>query len=118
MYRRRLRRNVIALFFIIIAGSIALLTDWYNTVNKYYEIEDMNTFQWQKNMNEEEYAKLEKGMSYLEVVEVVKGTGKQVEEGIYIWEDEILLTQGYEIHFNDGKLENKKIFKKRGYSNR
>jgi len=118
MNKTRLRRNLLALLFIVIAGIIVLLSQWYFEVNKYHDIEEMNSFRWQKNMNEEEFAKLENGMSYLEVVKVVKGEGKKVKDGVYIWDDEILMTQSYEIHFQDGKLGEKKIIEKRGYSTR
>lgn len=118
MNKTRLRRNLLALSFIVIAGIIALLSQWYYEVNKYHDIEDMNSFRWQQYMNEEEFEKLEKGMSYLEVVKVVKGEGKQVKENVYVWDDEILMTQSYELHFKDGKLEDKKVIEKRGYSTR
>lgn len=78
----------------------------------------MNSFHWQQNMNQEEFEKLEMGMSYLEVVEIVKGEGKLVNEGVYLWDDELLMTQSYEIYFENGKVEKKKIIEKSGYSTR
>ena len=116
--KTRLRRNSLALLFIIIGGIIVLLSQWYYEVNKYHDIEDINSFRWQQNMNEEEFAKLEEGMSYIEVVKVAKGEGKRVKEGIYMWDDELLMTQSYEVHFLDGKLKEKKVIEKRGYSTR
>lgn len=118
MNKTRLRRNLITLILIIIVATIVLISKWYYEVNKYHDITDMNSFRWQMNMNKDEFSKLEKGMSYLEVVEVAKGEGELVEEGIYVWNDELLMTQIYEIHFQDGKLEEKKIVEKRGYSTR
>lgn len=118
MNKTRLRRNLITLILIIIVATIVLISKWYYEVNKYHDITDMNSFRWQMNMNKEEFSKLEKGMSYLEVVEVAKGEGELVEEGIYVWNDELLMTQIYEIHFQDGKLEEKRIVEKRGYSTR
>ena len=118
MYKKRLRRNVFVLLFILLASIIVLLTQWYSEVNKYHDIEDMNAFHWQKHMNKEEFAQLEEGMSYFEVVEVAKGTGEQIAEDVYIWDDELLITQSYEVQFQDGKLEAKKVIEKRGYSTR
>ncbi len=118
MNKKRLRRNSLALIFILIVGIIVLFSQWYNAVNKYHDIEDMNSFHWQQNMNQEEFEKLEMGMSYLEVVEIVKGEGKLVNEGVYLWDDELLMTQSYEIYFENGKVEKKKIIEKSGYSTR
>ncbi|MFC7687598.1 hypothetical protein [Ureibacillus sp. GCM10028918] len=118
MNKTRFRRNLLALLLIAIAATMVLLSQWYYKVNKYYDIEDLNSFRWQMNMNIEEFEKLEKGMSYLEVVEVAKGKGEPIDDGVYVWDDEILMTQSYEIHFQDGKLEKKKVVEKRGYSTR
>ncbi|MDN4494998.1 hypothetical protein [Ureibacillus aquaedulcis] len=118
MNKTRFRRNLIALIVIIIAAIIVLLSKWYYEVNKYHDIADMNSFRWQMNMNIEEFTELEKGMSYLEVVEVAKGEGEPVNDGVYIWKDELLLTQVYEIHFQDGNLKEKRIVEKRGNSTR
>ncbi|KGR77167.1 hypothetical protein CD33_03380 [Ureibacillus sinduriensis BLB-1 = JCM 15800] len=109
---------MIALLLITIVATIVLISKWYYEVNKYHDITDMNSFRWQMNMNKEEFSKLENGMSYLEVVEVAKGEGELVEEGVYVWKDELLMTQIYEVHFQDGKLEEKRIVEKRGYSKR
>ncbi|QCR33968.1 hypothetical protein [Lysinibacillus sp. SGAir0095] len=118
MNKTRLRRNILALLFIVIAGIIVLLSQWYHTVNKYHEVEGMNSFRWQQYMNEEEYEKVKNGMSYFEVVKVAKGEGKQVEDGIYVWDDETLMTQSYEIHFQNGNVIEKKVVEKSGYSTR
>ncbi len=118
MNKTRLRRNLLALLFIVVAGILVLLSQWYYEVNKFHDLEDMNSFRWQRYMNEDEFAKLEKGMSYLDVVEIAKGEGEQIKEGVYIWDDEILVTQSYEIQFEDGKLQKKRVIEKRGYSTR
>lgn len=116
--KQRYRRNVIALIFIVIAAIIALIYEHSHKVNKLYNIEDSNAFYWQKYMNEEEFAQLEDGMSYIDVAEIAKGGGEQVSQNVFRWNDEILMTQGYEIRFENDKLVDKKIFEKRGYSTR
>lgn len=69
-------------------------------------------------MNFTEYSLLEKGISYVEVVAIAGGGGEETNPGVYVWLDEILLTQAYEIHFQNDKLVSKKIIEKRGYSTR
>ncbi len=69
-------------------------------------------------MNEEEFNKLEEGMSYIEVVKVAGGEGKEVASNTYEWVDEQLMTQAYEIKFENDKLLEKKIIEKRGHSTR
>lgn len=81
-------------------------------------IEDSNTYAWQKYMNEDEFNQLKEGMSYMEVVEVARGPGKQINDNKYIWQDELLITQAYEIEFKEDKLIDKKIIQKRGESTR
>ena len=110
--KKRLRRNLLALLFIVVAAIVVLISQWYFEVNKYHDIEDLNSFRWQRNMNEEEFAQLEQGMTYLEVVEIAKGEGKQTAKDVYAWEDETLLTQSYELQFHDGKLEEMKVIEK------
>lgn len=102
----------------IIFGSLTHFLVQVNEVNAVYNLEDSNSFEWQKYMNEEEFNKLEKGMSYMEVVEIAKGRGKQIEENVFLWNDELLLTKGYEVYFEEDRLVEKKIVKKRGYSSR
>lgn len=118
MNKQRYRRNLIALLFIFIVSIIVLIAHWYYQVNKFYDIEDRNAFYWQKHMNEEEFASLEEGMSYMDVVNIANGEGDQLSEEVFVWDDEILVTQAYEIHFKDGELEHKKVIEKRGYSTR
>jgi len=86
--------------------------------NKIAKIEDSNAFIWQKYMNEEEFQKLEEGMSYMEVVEIVRGRGEQLDENTFIWLDELLMTQAYEVNFEDEQLVEKRRIEKRGHSNR
>lgn len=86
--------------------------------NKIAKIEDSNAFIWQKYMNEEEFEKLEEGMSYIEVVEIVRGGGEQLDENTFIWLDELLMTQAYEVNFEDEQLVEKRRIEKRGHSNR
>ena len=116
--KQRYRRNLLVLLFIIIAAIIVLIYEHSYEVNKIYNIEDSNAYYWQKYMNEEEFARLENGMSYMDVVEIAKGGGEQVSAGVFRWDDELLMTQGYEIHFENDKLIDKKIYEKRGYSTR
>ena len=86
--------------------------------NKIAKIEDSNAFIWQKYMNEEEFEKLEEGMSYMEVVEIVRGRGEQLDENTFIWLDELLMTQAYEVNFENEQLVEKRRIEKRGHSNR
>lgn len=116
--KQRYRRNLLVLLFIIIAAIIVLIYEHSYEVNKIYNIEDSNAYYWQKYMNEEEFARLENGMSYMDVVEIAKGGGEQVSANVFRWNDELLMTQGYEIHFENDKLIDKKIYEKRGYSTR
>ena len=84
--------------------------------NKIAKIENSNAFIWQKYMNEEEFEQLEEGMSYMEVVEIARGGGEQIDENTFIWLDELLMTQAYEVYFEDEKLVDKRRIEKRGHS--
>ncbi|WP_332651743.1 hypothetical protein [Lysinibacillus sp. 54212] len=86
--------------------------------NELIAIEDSNSYEWQKYMNETEYHQLMEGMTYLEVVEIAGGQGEQQEENLFFWKDEILMTQAYQIEFKDSKLVSKKIVEQRGHSTR
>lgn len=86
--------------------------------NEIISIEDSNTYAWQKYMNEDEFNQLEEGMSYMDVVKVAKGPGKQINDQTYMWPDELLMTQAYEIEFKDDQLVDKRIVQKRGESER
>ena len=69
-------------------------------------------------MNEEEFEQLEEGMSYMGVVEIARGGGEQIDENTFIWLDELLMTQAYEVNFEDEQLVGKRRIEKRGHSNR
>ena len=82
------------------------------------EIEQRNTYSWQKYMNEEEYKKLQKGMSYMEVVRISGGAGKEIKKDIYEWNDELVLTKGYRLQFKDDQLVEMEVVERRGNSTR
>jgi len=86
--------------------------------NEIADIEMSNEFSWQKFMSEEEFNEIQEGMSYIEVVRLVGGDGKKVASSTYEWPDEILLTQAYELKFEDDILIEKKVIEKRGHSTR
>ena len=92
--------------------------------NKIVNIEQSNNYEWQKYMNSAEFVKLKEGMSYMDVVEIAGGAGKlqsgnkKSEIKIYLWLDERLLTQAYEIRFKKDELTSKKVVERRGHSTR
>ncbi len=86
--------------------------------NEMINIEDSNTYAWQKYMNEKEFDQLKEGMTYMEVVEIARGPGEMVDDHIYTWPDELIITQAYEIEFKDDQLVDKRIIEKRGESMR
>ena len=102
----------------IIFGNLTHFLIQVNEVNAVYHIEDTNSFVWQKYMNEDEFNKLENGMTYMDVVEIAKGRGEQIKDNVFIWNDELLITKAYEVHFVDDRLVEKKVIKKSGYSSR
>lgn len=106
----KLRQKLKVLYFIIIANLLLFIINYNYETNKFYTIEEMNQFRWQKFMSEEEYNQLEDGMSYMEVVKIVKGRGDQLTENTFVWKDEILLTQCYLITFEDNGLVSKQIY--------
>ncbi len=106
----KLRQKLKVLYFIIIANLLLFVINYNYETNKFYTIEEMNQFRWQKFMSEEEYNQLENGMSYMEVVKIVKGRGDQLTENTFVWKDEILLTQSYLITFEDNGLVSKQIY--------
>jgi hypothetical protein len=77
-----------------------------------------NEHSWQKYMNEDEFENVQVGMSYEEVVKIAGGQGEEVRLDVYEWPDELLLTQAYEITFENKKVKVKKIIEKRGTSTR
>lgn len=82
------------------------------------EVEEKNEYHWQKYMNQKEFDSLEEGMSYLEVVENVGGSGEVIKNKSYQWRDEILMTQAYVIVFKNNQLLSKEIVELKGHSNR
>lgn len=82
------------------------------------EIEESNTYIWQKYMNEDEYEKVKEGMSYLDVVRISGGAGQKINKDTYEWNDEILLTKGYRLKFNDEVLVKKEVVERKGNSKR
>lgn len=86
--------------------------------NKLAKIKDSNNYKWQQYMNEDEFNQLKNGLSYMEVVEIVGGEGELLGENQYVWSDEILMTQAYEITFENDQLSKKEIVERRGASNR
>lgn len=108
-YRRIAQMIIVLLSAIVLFGCSS---------NKMIDIEDSNTYAWQKYMNEDEFNQLTEGMSYMEVVKVAKGSGEQIDGQTYIWPDELLITRAYEIKFKDNQLVDKRIVQKRGESTR
>ncbi|MGN7118651.1 hypothetical protein [Lysinibacillus odysseyi] len=108
-YRRIAQMIIVLLSAIVLFGCSS---------NKMIDIEDSNTYAWQKYMNEDEFNQLTEGMSYMEVVKVAKGPGEQIDGQTYIWPDELLITRAYEIKFKDNQLVDKRIVQKRGESTR
>lgn len=106
------------LLFILLVGLVGCSN------NEIVEIEQSNSYEWQKYMNGEEFAKLQEGMTYMDVVKIAGGAGelqlddKKNNKQMYIWLDERLLTQAYEITFEDDQLVSKNIVERRGHSTR
>lgn len=86
--------------------------------NEILAIEESNTHSWQKFMNEQEFDQVKIGMSYIEVVRIAGGAGTEIKQDIYEWDDELLLTQGYQLKFKDDQLIKKEIVERRGNSTR
>ena len=102
----------IFLFFLLLVLIVISCKD------EILEIEEKNLYSWQRYMNEDEYNQLEKNMSYMEVVRIAGGAGKEIAADTYEWNDEILLTRGYKIQFKEGQLVKKEIVERRGHSTR
>lgn len=103
---------------IIYIGILMTVLLFGCTSDEIIDIEAKNQYDWQKYMNEDEFNQLQNGMSYMEVVRIVGGAGKKVASETYEWPDEKLMTQAYEIKFNQDRLIEKKIIEKRGHSER
>ena len=106
---RSVHRMIVLLSAIVLFGCSS---------NEMINIEDSNTYAWQKYMNEDEFNQLKEGMTYMEVVKIARGSGEQVNKHTYMWQDELLITQAYEIEFKNDKLVDKRVIQKRGESTR
>lgn len=104
------------LITVLVLGSLIGYTI-YNKQAK-IDLDASNAYWWQKYMNEQEFDLLVEGLSYNEVVSIAGGREAERKGDHYIWYDEILLTQAYEIQFKHNKLVNKKIIEIHGYSTR
>ena len=82
------------------------------------EIEANNAHSWQKYMNEEEYNEIQRGMSYIEVVRISGGSGEEIEKDVYEWNDELLLTKGYRLKFQEDQLIHMEVVERKGHSTR
>lgn len=82
------------------------------------EIEASNAYSWQKYMNEEEYNELQPGMPYIEVVRITGGAGEMIGEAVYEWNDELLLTKGYRLKFQEDQLVEIEVVERKGHSTR
>ena len=102
---------ILCLFFFLIMNITACK-------DEILEIEEKNRYIWQKYMNEEEYEKIVEGMSYLEVVRITGGAGKETKANTFEWNDELLLTKGYRLIFEEDALVKKEIIERRGNSTR
>lgn len=108
-----MRLNLILRFL----GGLSLLL-LVGCKDEIIDIEESNNFHWQKNMSEQEFKDIEEGMTYLEVVKIARGAGEKITDDKYVWDDEIKLTQAYELRFEDDQLVSKHILEKKGNSNR
>ena len=54
----------------------------------------------------------------MEVVRITGGAGTEIQKDVYEWDDELLLTQGYQLTFKKDKLAKKEILERRGNSMR
>lgn len=97
---------------------VLLLLTGCGAQNELIELEDSNAFGWQKYMSKEEFHQLKKEMTYEEVVSIAKGAGELVEDEVYRWPDEQLMTQAYEVTFKENKLVSKEIIMLHGNSAR
>lgn len=107
-------------FYVFLSICLAMLLIMLVTAcqDEVLEIEESNTYVWQKYMNEEEYEKVKEGMSYLEVVRISGGAGQEIDNGTYEWNDEILLTKGYRLKFEEDVLVKKEVVERKGNSKR
>jgi len=100
------------LSFIVVVNIVLLIMNYTYEINKFYNIEETNSFRWQKFMNESEFEQLQKGMSYMDVVKIAKGRGNHLTDHSFIWQDELYLTKSYIITFYEDQLVGKFIYHK------
>ena len=107
-------------FYVFLSICLVMLVAMLITAcqDEVLEIEESNTYVWQKYMNEDEYEKVKEGMSYLDVVRISGGAGQKINKDTYEWNDEILLTKGYRLKFNDEVLVKKEVVERKGNSKR
>ena len=107
-------------FYIFLSICLVMLVAMLITAcqDEILEIEESNTYVWQKYMNEEEFKEIEEGMSYLDVVRISGGAGQKIDENTYEWNDEILLTKGYRLIFEENELVQKEVVERKGNSTR
>ena len=92
--------------------------------NEIVKVEDENSYLWQKYMNEEEFKQLKVGIAYMDVVKIAGGPGELIESDeeaqreVYRWNDEILVTQAYEIVFENNALQSMEMIERKGTSKR
>lgn len=107
-------------FFVFLSICLIMLVIMIVTAcqDEVLEIEENNTYTWQKYMNEKEFEEVKEGMSYMEVVRISGGAGQEMEKDTYEWNDEILLTKGYRLKFEDNVLVEKEVVERKGNSTR
>ena len=106
------------LLVVILLVVCSLIACTIIIVKSKLDLENSNAYWWQKYMNEQEFNLLDEGISYIDVVTIAGGIEAEQHGTIYIWYDEILLTQAYEIQFKGNELISKKIIELKGYSTR
>lgn len=112
MTSKKLQQKIIVLCFFVVVNFMLIISQCTYEVNKFYIIEEHNAFRWQRFMNESEFEQLRLGMTYMEVVKIVKGRGERLTEQSYVWEDEQSLMRSYIITFQDDLLVGKYIYSK------
>ncbi|MER2030935.1 MAG: hypothetical protein ABS903_17365 [Solibacillus sp.] len=107
-------------FYVFLSICLVMLLAMLITAcqDEVLEIEESNTYAWQKYMNDKEFEEVKEGMSYLEVVQISGGAGQEIDNGTYEWNDEILLTKGYRLKFEDDVLVKKEVVERKGNSKR
>ena len=110
MKSKKLQQKMHVLCFIVVVNLILMISHYTYEINKFYIIEENNSFRWQKFMNESEFEQLRQGMTYFDVVKIAKGRGEQLTEQSFVWQDEQSLKRSYIITFTDDLLVRKYIY--------